>query len=179
MGGAADDACEPRPRSQVRNGLSAGGRRIRTVGPSRARISSVIAPDAREAMRRHRACKLRCRGGSARFVFRGGIGCGSTGNFASQILSGNRVPNMGGSGQGLLRPVADPVVARASSHGGQATSPPRWAGNRLHDGSLIFSRSLNGLKRFPRCILLSVDSASLRGVFRSRVSKRHHLCAYR
>jgi hypothetical protein len=32
VGGAADDACEPRPRSQVRNGLSAGGRWIRTSG---------------------------------------------------------------------------------------------------------------------------------------------------
>ena len=49
--------------------LTAGGSEIRTLGPPR--ISSVVAPHAREAMRRDRACKLRCGGGSARFVFRG------------------------------------------------------------------------------------------------------------
>jgi hypothetical protein len=32
---------------------------------------SCVAPRAREAMRRDRACELRCGGGSARFVFRG------------------------------------------------------------------------------------------------------------
>jgi hypothetical protein len=39
--------------------------------PSVPPISSVVTPHAREAMRGHRACKLRCGGGSAQFIFRG------------------------------------------------------------------------------------------------------------
>ena len=84
---------KPREGPRVRR-LAGGGKRIRTVGPS--------TPGSAQSSRLMHAKRcddiVRANSGTAAvqldLFFRGGIGC------ASQILSGNRVPNMGKLGPG-------------------------------------------------------------------------------